>query len=168
MGLLIPAKSPPQALDHTTAAPLPYSPPPPWLSLQTSSYIADFEAAASELTLPACVSELTNALASSRSYALLLYAWEGWHNAAGIPLKPLYQDFTALSNEAYKQDGEHTHSASVWCYPPVFCLHWAPKHTGQLLRCLPTLVQGHTDGGWPRWALAPSAPRCPSWHSSQL
>ncbi|OWK14596.1 ACE, partial [Cervus elaphus hippelaphus] len=49
--------------------------------------------------------ELTNALASSRSYALLLYAWEGWHNAAGIPLKPLYQDFTALSNEAYKQDG---------------------------------------------------------------
>lgn len=49
--------------------------------------------------------ELTNILATSRSYALLLYAWEGWHNAAGIPLKPLYQDFTALSNEAYKQDG---------------------------------------------------------------
>ncbi|NP_001193597.1 angiotensin-converting enzyme precursor [Bos taurus] len=49
--------------------------------------------------------ELTNILASSRSYTLLLYAWEGWHNAAGIPLKPLYQDFTALSNEAYKQDG---------------------------------------------------------------
>ncbi|XP_074199548.1 angiotensin-converting enzyme isoform X1 [Camelus bactrianus] len=49
--------------------------------------------------------ELTNILAASRSYTLLLYAWEGWHNAAGIPLKPLYQDFTALSNEAYKQDG---------------------------------------------------------------
>ncbi|XP_064127021.1 angiotensin-converting enzyme isoform X1 [Loxodonta africana] len=49
--------------------------------------------------------ELTNILASSRSYTMLLFAWEGWHDAVGIPLKPLYQDFTALSNEAYKQDG---------------------------------------------------------------
>ncbi|KAM6175753.1 angiotensin-converting enzyme [Erethizon dorsatum] len=49
--------------------------------------------------------ELTNILASSRSYAMLLFAWEGWHDAVGIPLKPLYQDFTTLSNEAYKQDG---------------------------------------------------------------
>ncbi|XP_008844827.1 angiotensin-converting enzyme [Nannospalax galili] len=49
--------------------------------------------------------ELTNILASSRSYAKLLFAWEGWHDAVGIPLKPLYQDFTALSNEAYRQDG---------------------------------------------------------------
>ncbi|XP_021103199.1 angiotensin-converting enzyme isoform X3 [Heterocephalus glaber] len=49
--------------------------------------------------------ELTNILASSRNYAMLLFSWEGWHNAVGIPLKPLYQDFTTLSNEAYKQDG---------------------------------------------------------------
>uniref|UniRef100_A0A8C5KSE9 Angiotensin-converting enzyme n=1 Tax=Jaculus jaculus TaxID=51337 RepID=A0A8C5KSE9_JACJA len=49
--------------------------------------------------------DLTNILASSRSYSMLLFAWEGWHNAVGIPLKPLYQDFTALSNEAYRQDG---------------------------------------------------------------
>ncbi|XP_062072101.1 angiotensin-converting enzyme [Lepus europaeus] len=49
--------------------------------------------------------DLTNILASSRSYAMLLFAWEGWHNAVGIPLKPLYQEFTALSNEAYRQDG---------------------------------------------------------------
>ena len=69
--------------------------------------IADFNAEASELTLLTCVSELTNILAASRSYALLLYAWEGWHNAVGIPLKPLYQNFTALSNAAYRQDGEH-------------------------------------------------------------
>lgn len=68
--------------------------------------VADFNMEASSPTLPACVSDLTNILASSRSYAMLLFAWEGWHNAAGIPLKPLYEDFTALSNEAYKQDGE--------------------------------------------------------------
>uniref|UniRef100_A0A8C5Z8C3 Angiotensin-converting enzyme n=1 Tax=Marmota marmota marmota TaxID=9994 RepID=A0A8C5Z8C3_MARMA len=48
--------------------------------------------------------EITNIMASSRSYAKLLFAWEGWHDAVGIPLKPLYQDFTALSNEAYRQD----------------------------------------------------------------
>ncbi|XP_077019647.1 angiotensin-converting enzyme isoform X3 [Tamandua tetradactyla] len=49
--------------------------------------------------------ELTDILASSRSYTMLLFAWEGWHDASGIPLKPLYQDFTALSNEAYRPDG---------------------------------------------------------------
>ncbi|XP_055113495.1 angiotensin-converting enzyme isoform X2 [Symphalangus syndactylus] len=57
--------------------------------------------------------DLTNILASSRSYAMLLFAWEGWHNAAGIPLKPLYEDFTALSNEAYKQDG-FTDTGAYW------------------------------------------------------
>lgn len=45
-------------------------------------------------------------MASSRSYAMLLFAWESWHDAVGIPLKPLYQNFTALSNEAYRQDSE--------------------------------------------------------------
>nr|XP_019588537.1 PREDICTED: angiotensin-converting enzyme isoform X1 [Rhinolophus sinicus] len=49
--------------------------------------------------------ELMHILSVSRNYALLLYAWEGWHNAVGIPLKPLYEEFTALSNEAHKQDG---------------------------------------------------------------
>ncbi|XP_059127939.1 angiotensin-converting enzyme [Peromyscus eremicus] len=49
--------------------------------------------------------ELTNILASSRSYAKLLFAWESWHDVVGIPLKPLYEDFTALSNKAYKEDG---------------------------------------------------------------
>ncbi|XP_044936818.1 angiotensin-converting enzyme isoform X1 [Mustela putorius furo] len=49
--------------------------------------------------------ELTHIMAISRNYALLLYAWEGWHNAVGTPLKPLYQNFTTLSNEAYQKDG---------------------------------------------------------------
>jgi hypothetical protein len=63
------------------------------------------------------VSELTNILASSRSYAMLLFAWEGWHNAVGIPLKPLYEDFTALSNEAYTQDGEPALQGTLVCCP---------------------------------------------------
>ncbi|ELK12483.1 Angiotensin-converting enzyme [Pteropus alecto] len=49
--------------------------------------------------------DLMHILSISRNYGLLLYAWEGWHNAVGIPLKPLYEEFTALSNEAHKQDG---------------------------------------------------------------
>lgn len=54
-------------------------------------------------------------LSASRNYGLLLYVWEGWHNAVGIPLKPLYEEFTALSNEAYKQDGEY--APLVWVPP---------------------------------------------------
>ncbi|XP_043859649.1 angiotensin-converting enzyme-like [Dromiciops gliroides] len=49
--------------------------------------------------------ELTEILASSRSYTKLLFAWEGWHNAVGVPLKPEYEAFVNLSNEAYKLDG---------------------------------------------------------------
>ncbi|KAM9210811.1 angiotensin-converting enzyme isoform 1-T1 [Dugong dugon] len=66
--------------------------------------------------------ELTNILASSRSYSMLLFAWEGWHDAVGIPLKPLYQDFTALSNEAYKQDGFSDTGAywRSWYESPTF------------------------------------------------
>lgn len=46
-------------------------------------------------------------MATSKSYTQLLYAWEGWHDASGIPMRPLYQNFTALSNEAYRQDGKY-------------------------------------------------------------
>lgn len=65
-------------------------------------------------------------MSNVRNYGLLLYAWEGWHNGVGIPLKPLYEEFTALSNEAHKQDGERTPPrSSCGCRPP------------QLARCSP-------------------------------
>lgn len=78
-----------------------------------------------------CVSELMHILSDSRNYALLLYAWEGWHNAVGIPLKPLYEEFTTLSNEAHKQDGKHAPPQPLCgCRPPqlakcspIHCLH---------------------------------------------
>lgn len=47
-------------------------------------------------------------MASSRSYKQLLYAWEGWHNAAGNPLRPKYEEFVKLSNAAYSMDGTNT------------------------------------------------------------
>uniref|UniRef100_A0A8C8RMH9 Angiotensin-converting enzyme n=1 Tax=Pelusios castaneus TaxID=367368 RepID=A0A8C8RMH9_9SAUR len=49
--------------------------------------------------------EITNIMAASRSYKKLLYAWEGWHNSAGNPLRPKYEKFVTLSNEAYTMDG---------------------------------------------------------------
>ncbi|XP_061444219.1 angiotensin-converting enzyme [Rhineura floridana] len=49
--------------------------------------------------------EITDIMASSRSYRKLLYAWEGWHNEAGNPLRPKYEEFVVLSNEAYRMDG---------------------------------------------------------------
>ncbi|XP_077108784.1 angiotensin-converting enzyme isoform X2 [Ranitomeya variabilis] len=49
--------------------------------------------------------DLTDIMATSRSYKKLLYAWEGWHNSAGKPLRSLYPEFVKLSNKAYVLDG---------------------------------------------------------------
>ncbi|XP_066442305.1 angiotensin-converting enzyme isoform X2 [Eleutherodactylus coqui] len=49
--------------------------------------------------------DLTEILATSRSYKKLLYAWDGWHKAAGVPLRPKYTEFVTLSNRAYRLDG---------------------------------------------------------------
>ena len=46
-------------------------------------------------------------MANSRSYKRLLYAWEGWHNVSGVPLKTLYPEFVQLSNNASTMDGEY-------------------------------------------------------------
>lgn len=46
-------------------------------------------------------------MASSRNYKQLLYAWEGWHNEAGAPLREDYEKFVNLSNKASEADGEN-------------------------------------------------------------
>lgn len=46
-------------------------------------------------------------MANSRSYKRLLYAWEGWHNASGVPLRQYYPKFVELSNKASKADGKN-------------------------------------------------------------
>lgn len=46
-------------------------------------------------------------MANSRSYKRLLFAWEGWHNAAGMPLKQYYPRFVELSNKASRADGKN-------------------------------------------------------------
>ncbi|KAG9343795.1 hypothetical protein JZ751_013176 [Albula glossodonta] len=49
--------------------------------------------------------DLMDLMATSRSYKKLLYAWEGWHNNSGVPLKELYSEFVKLSNKATRMDG---------------------------------------------------------------
>ncbi|KAK5881015.1 hypothetical protein CesoFtcFv8_021866 [Champsocephalus esox] len=49
--------------------------------------------------------ELTNIMATSRSYKRLLYVWEAWHNAAGVPIREYYPKFVELSNKASQADG---------------------------------------------------------------
>ncbi|XP_037547566.1 angiotensin-converting enzyme-like [Nematolebias whitei] len=49
--------------------------------------------------------DLTGIMARNRSYKQLLFAWEGWHNAAGVPLKKYYPRFVELSNKAAQADG---------------------------------------------------------------
>ncbi|KAM6951413.1 angiotensin-converting enzyme isoform 2-T2 [Aplochiton taeniatus] len=49
--------------------------------------------------------ELSEIMANSRSYKRLLYAWEGWHNASGVPLREYYPTFVTLSNQASRADG---------------------------------------------------------------
>ncbi|XP_067869242.1 angiotensin-converting enzyme [Heterodontus francisci] len=48
--------------------------------------------------------DLMDQMATSRSYKKLLYAWEGWHNSAGIPLRNKYTEFVTMSNKASQLD----------------------------------------------------------------
>uniref|UniRef100_A0A8C5GLA4 Angiotensin-converting enzyme n=1 Tax=Gouania willdenowi TaxID=441366 RepID=A0A8C5GLA4_GOUWI len=66
--------------------------------------------------------ELTEIMAHSRSYKKLLFAWEGWHQAAGVPLKKPYQRFVELSNKGYQADGYADTGAEwrSWYDSPTF------------------------------------------------
>ncbi len=49
--------------------------------------------------------ELTSLMATSRDYDELLRAWQGWHDSAGDPLRPLYPQFVELSNRGARDYG---------------------------------------------------------------
>uniref|UniRef100_A0A672ZKE0 Angiotensin-converting enzyme n=1 Tax=Sphaeramia orbicularis TaxID=375764 RepID=A0A672ZKE0_9TELE len=57
--------------------------------------------------------ELTDIMANSRSYKKLLFAWEGWHNESGVPLKSYYPRFVELSNKGSRADG-FADTGAVW------------------------------------------------------
>lgn len=48
-------------------------------------------------------------MAASLDYDERLRAWEGWRVAAGKKMRPLYEDYVDLKNEASKLNGEAPH-----------------------------------------------------------
>lgn len=44
-------------------------------------------------------------MANSRDYFERLHVWEGWRVAVGKKMRPLYEDYADLKNEASKLNG---------------------------------------------------------------
>jgi len=53
-------------------------------------------------------------MATSRDYNELKYAWKGWYEAAGRPIKDQYEEFVALSNKASEGDGKYRRPNSIF------------------------------------------------------
>jgi peptidyl-dipeptidase A len=51
-------------------------------------------------------SELQDILATSTDYERLLAVWKGWRDVTGPKMKPLYQQFVALSNQGVREIGK--------------------------------------------------------------
>lgn len=45
-------------------------------------------------------------MANSRNYSERLHVWEGWRRAVGKKMRPLYEDYVDLKNEASKLNGD--------------------------------------------------------------
>ncbi|XP_064594923.1 angiotensin-converting enzyme-like [Liolophura sinensis] len=58
--------------------------------------------------------DLTRLMASSRDYHELAKAWEGWRNVTGKLMKPLYEEFVDLSNEAARASGIYNDTGVAW------------------------------------------------------
>lgn len=49
---------------------------------------------------------LENVMATSRNYSERLHVWEGWRRTVGKKMRPLYEDYVDLKNEASKLNGD--------------------------------------------------------------
>ncbi|CAL8246369.1 unnamed protein product [Lota lota] len=58
---------------------------------------------------------LEKVMADSRDYAERMHVWEGWRRAVGKRMRPLYEDYVDLKNEAAKLNGFEDYGA-YWRY----------------------------------------------------
>ncbi|XP_042345477.1 angiotensin-converting enzyme 2 [Plectropomus leopardus] len=58
---------------------------------------------------------LEHVMANSRNYAERLHVWEGWRRETGKRMRPLYEDYVDLKNEAAKANGFEDYG-SYWRY----------------------------------------------------
>lgn len=52
-------------------------------------------------------------MANSQNYAERLHVWEGWRREVGKRMRPLYEDYVDLKNEAAKLNGETSQRTSA-------------------------------------------------------
>lgn len=57
--------------------------------------------------------DLTNIMASSRTFDELKMAWQGWRDAAGPKIRPLYEQYVKFSNEGARDNG-YTDYGAYW------------------------------------------------------
>lgn len=57
--------------------------------------------------------DLTNIMASSRTFDELKMAWQGWRDAVGPKIRPLYEQYVKLSNEGARDNG-YTDYGAYW------------------------------------------------------
>lgn len=58
------------------------------------------------LCAPLFFAGLENIMAYSKSYSERLHVWEGWRREVGKKMRPLYEDYVDLKNEASKLNGD--------------------------------------------------------------
>ncbi|XP_057703156.1 angiotensin-converting enzyme 2 [Corythoichthys intestinalis] len=58
---------------------------------------------------------LEHVMATSRNYSELLHVWEGWRREVGKKMRPLYEDYVILKNEAAKLNNFEDYGA-YWRY----------------------------------------------------
>lgn len=63
---------------------------------------------------------LEHVMANSQDYSARLHVWEGWRRAVGKKMRPLYEDYVALKNEAAKLNGD----TSEWNMAHVLWWNW--------------------------------------------
>lgn len=84
-----------------------------------SSFIPPLEEAGGEQScrLKLCIPsypDLTNLMATSRSYEELLWAWKGWRDKVGRAILPYFPKYVELTNKAARLNGESS-PAGITC-----------------------------------------------------
>lgn len=49
---------------------------------------------------------LEHVMANSRDYSERMHVWEGWRREVGKRMRPMYEDYVDLKNEASKLNGD--------------------------------------------------------------
>lgn len=66
---------------------------------------------------------LEHVMAYSKDYFERLHVWEGWRREVGKRIRPLYEDYVVLKNEAAQLNGDTPQRKQATCYNNVLEYH---------------------------------------------